>query len=390
MATYKVRQGDTLSQIGSKHDLNYQDIAKWNNISNPDLIRAGQTLNLSAPSTSTASKQTTTTAPKQTNTPLAPVDFDQYKAQSATIDDLAKKYGFDYSREYANRQAQAEAQAKRYSIQQGLRDVDRGVRSGVQGIDQNYFQQYLQNNQNMANRGMNAGIAQDSQTRLGMSQQGALADLYAQANNQRFQLNNDMSRIEQEALAREDALYNNRLSDAFNKIMSMNQLSQQESLAMLNAALQQRNQNIGMDQFDRTMDWNKYQFDNLSSYQQAQIRQQELNRAATNARARQQAEALENAALSSKEKESTLSMIQQLKDGSLTFSKAKSYIEDAHRTGTINDSSRQQIMDIIGSTPASAVDKSDFTRVPLQTDRSAPIRAYDQLDRMERWSLGGL
>lgn len=40
--TYTVKSGDTLSAIGEKYGVPYMDIAKLNNIENPDLIHPGQ------------------------------------------------------------------------------------------------------------------------------------------------------------------------------------------------------------------------------------------------------------------------------------------------------------------------------------------------------------
>lgn len=44
--TYTVKKGDTLSKIAREYGTTYQDIAKENGISNPDLIYAGQTLTI--------------------------------------------------------------------------------------------------------------------------------------------------------------------------------------------------------------------------------------------------------------------------------------------------------------------------------------------------------
>lgn len=231
--------------------------------------------------------------------PTRPVNQDQYRTQSATVKDLSNKYGFDYSRNYAARQAETEAQARRDQTQSNLRQVDAGVRQGVQGIDQNYFQQLMNTNQGMANRGMNAGVSQDAQTRLGMSQQAELGQLYTAAQNQRFQLNNDLTRIEDERLAREESLYQQRLAQAFDQIQNMNRFNQAENQAMLQAALQQRQMNIGIDQFDRNlawdqdrfgqqMDWERHQFNNLSAYQGASLEEQRRARAAAQRQAQQQ------------------------------------------------------------------------------------------------------
>lgn len=44
--TYTVRSGDTLSAIAKKYNTTYQEIARKNNISNPNLIYPGQTLKI--------------------------------------------------------------------------------------------------------------------------------------------------------------------------------------------------------------------------------------------------------------------------------------------------------------------------------------------------------
>lgn len=64
MATYTVKKGDTLSAIGKKYGVSYQDIAKENGISNPNVIYAGQTLNITTPQDNVAPK---TNPPTGTN-----------------------------------------------------------------------------------------------------------------------------------------------------------------------------------------------------------------------------------------------------------------------------------------------------------------------------------
>lgn len=65
MATYTVKAGDTLSDIAKKYGTTYQDIAKANGISNPNLIYAGQTLNIGGDDTA----QSTTTTQPETKAP---------------------------------------------------------------------------------------------------------------------------------------------------------------------------------------------------------------------------------------------------------------------------------------------------------------------------------
>ena len=44
--TYTVKRGDTLHQIALDHGLDYRELAAWNSIENPNLIRVGQVLQL--------------------------------------------------------------------------------------------------------------------------------------------------------------------------------------------------------------------------------------------------------------------------------------------------------------------------------------------------------
>lgn len=67
MATYTVKKGDTLWALAQKYGTTYQQIAKDNGISNPNLIYVGQTLNIGG-NTSTNNTSTNTT-PKTTTTP---------------------------------------------------------------------------------------------------------------------------------------------------------------------------------------------------------------------------------------------------------------------------------------------------------------------------------
>ena len=45
-SVYIVKKGDTLSQIAAMYNLTYQNLAKYNNISNPDLIYPGQQIKI--------------------------------------------------------------------------------------------------------------------------------------------------------------------------------------------------------------------------------------------------------------------------------------------------------------------------------------------------------
>ena len=78
MNKYTVQKGDTLYDIGKKYGVSYMDIAKENNISNPDLIHEGQTLQISTPSNTgsntngNGSASNTATGTTTTHTGTAP------------------------------------------------------------------------------------------------------------------------------------------------------------------------------------------------------------------------------------------------------------------------------------------------------------------------------
>jgi len=49
MATYKIKPGDTLSQIAKKYNTTIRTLQKNNNIKDPNKIRAGKTLDIGVP-----------------------------------------------------------------------------------------------------------------------------------------------------------------------------------------------------------------------------------------------------------------------------------------------------------------------------------------------------
>ena len=83
MATYTVKKGDTLSEIAQKYGTTYQEIAKANGISNPNLIRAGQVLNIGGSESPTQKKSATT--PTQTTTPTTKQwSYNDFKPSDST------------------------------------------------------------------------------------------------------------------------------------------------------------------------------------------------------------------------------------------------------------------------------------------------------------------
>src|ERR1700719_16814 len=68
---YTVKRGETLAQIALEHGLDYRELAVWNNIENPNVIRVGQVLTLSPPG-QTGGPGTVVTAPLVTAPSIAP------------------------------------------------------------------------------------------------------------------------------------------------------------------------------------------------------------------------------------------------------------------------------------------------------------------------------
>jgi lipoprotein NlpD len=61
--TYTVKRGDTLIQIALDAGLDYRELAAWNSIENPNLIRVGQVLRLTAPGDATTAASGVITTP---------------------------------------------------------------------------------------------------------------------------------------------------------------------------------------------------------------------------------------------------------------------------------------------------------------------------------------
>lgn len=205
---------------------------------------------------------------------------------NASIDDIAKKYGFDYSRDYAKRQAESEAQALRNANADaqrrnesnkkvGTQNIDNNLMNMAEGLDRNYFQQMTAQQQNQVGTGMNAGIASDQDLRLQMNRQAEMGASYRDANlgkmkiDEEFNLNDlrlaeAMGLIDQQALAREDSLYNDRLVQGHGQLMDertmANALDQQQwgrSQAEIDRAYDQQNVLRQAGQWQSQFDYGK-------------------------------------------------------------------------------------------------------------------------------------
>lgn len=92
MSTYKIKPGDTLSQIAKNSGTSVSELASMNGISNPNLIYAGQTLKL--PGADTTPQQSAAPTTNATTTPSTTPTASPLASNNKTL----KDYGsFDYA-----------------------------------------------------------------------------------------------------------------------------------------------------------------------------------------------------------------------------------------------------------------------------------------------------
>jgi lipoprotein NlpD len=83
--TYTVKRGDTLAQVALDNGLDYRDLASWNNLDNPNVIRVGQVLLLAAPGSSTPPPGSAVTTPLVTSPPVAAKGTEAANMQAAPV-----------------------------------------------------------------------------------------------------------------------------------------------------------------------------------------------------------------------------------------------------------------------------------------------------------------
>jgi len=204
--------------------------------------------------------------------------------QNATVQDIASKYGFDFSKEYATRQAEAEAQALRDANanaqrqneslnKQNLQRIENNIMSANEQLDRSYFQQGLNMGQDQVESGLNAGIAADQALRLQMGRQAAMGDVYRDAGlgrmteDQRFaneglRLTEGLGTINQQALANAEKMFQQMqmqgydiLSNDRNFYAAQDQQQWQRSQAEIDREAQQGAQDLAalqwLMQFDQ-------------------------------------------------------------------------------------------------------------------------------------------
>jgi len=241
-----------------------------------------------------ATKKTTSSKKPKTSPYL--VDLNAYKFQNATIQDLQKKYGFDFSRQYAQRVAQMERMAKQSGLESQLKSLESDYRSAQDRLSRDYFQQFLNTQQNVVNRGLNAGLQADQFLRLNMSRQQALADMTRDYTQRRGELQQQLANLALEEQQRAEQLYQERLQQAFENLMALDEtqlrnldlrlqadmFNRQQALELYRhntlSAAQREEFRLGWArlqeekrQFNSEMEWRRYTYNNMSAYERAQL-----------------------------------------------------------------------------------------------------------------------
>ena len=110
MAEYKVKSGDTLSQIAKTYGTSVSELASLNGISNPNLIYSGQTIKLPSATTQQQSTVTTPTAPT-TPAPAATaqsyLDNESVTSAKSKYDELLNQKPGDFTSDYTEAAKQA-------------------------------------------------------------------------------------------------------------------------------------------------------------------------------------------------------------------------------------------------------------------------------------------
>jgi lipoprotein NlpD len=70
---YTVKQGDTVLRVALETGQNWRDIARWNNLDNPNVLEVGQVLRVVPPASEAAAAQAAAAGPKPVTTPRVDV-----------------------------------------------------------------------------------------------------------------------------------------------------------------------------------------------------------------------------------------------------------------------------------------------------------------------------
>lgn len=279
---------DTVGQIKSLYGSNFNqngiDPTKWSGQAQQSYLL--QNPYQGATNAKQDYSQGVTNAQNNYNNSQAKADANKWT--NATIQDIANKYGFDYSRDYAKQQAEAEAQALRNANADAQRrnesnktlnkqGIDNNLMNQAEALDRNYFQKMLTQGQDQVNSGLNSGIAADQDLRLQMNRQAEMGASYRDASlghmqeDQRFSLEDvrlaeGLGLINQQALAREDSLYNSRLQEGLGNLINernfytgLDQQEWQRSQTDIDRAMQLYQTDLGQANYQSGDAYNRLQ-----------------------------------------------------------------------------------------------------------------------------------
>lgn len=132
--TYKIKKGDTLSGIASRYGTSVSALAKANNIKNPNLIYAGNTLTIPGSSSASTTKKITTASKATATAPKAPA------APKATQTATQKKV------------AQLESSKPTYTQSDALKQAASALAQKEQAKPGEYQSSYAQQIQDLLNK----------------------------------------------------------------------------------------------------------------------------------------------------------------------------------------------------------------------------------------------
>jgi hypothetical protein len=236
-----------------------------------DATRLGYTL----PKLSTTRTNTNTggsSAQTSANTNVGSPNYWEENQRRMAEDAQAKADREAQAKADAEAQAEAEALARQNAYNeslrgneamrdQALRGIESAFRESAQGLDSDYFQRYLMSQQQQVANGLNAGIAGDMDTRLGMSRQGDLANLYrdtqgrklteqARFANEAQRLQEALNLTDAEKLARTAELENMLKQQGFQNYLAERGLTMEDFFRTAQTDLANRQFNWG-----QKMDW---------------------------------------------------------------------------------------------------------------------------------------
>lgn len=193
-----------------------------------------------------------------------PVKIDQYATKMTTVQDIEKKFGFDFSRKYAERQAGVKAQGKRDEIQTARDRAQYELERSKTDLEHGYFLKHREDRQEMADRGILGGVAAERELRTTMDHQRDLGRVLEEHQLIQQDLDRRLKTVSREEQLEAERIYNERLAQAFDMAMEHSRFRQSENQWRAQMAMQQRQQQVEEA-------WREFEFNNMSYAQRMQL-----------------------------------------------------------------------------------------------------------------------